>query len=964
MNKKPLFAMVFLLAATAIGVAAVSAAVPPVHKPETEAELLSAFSSLKDHLQGRKKLDAKRIETQKLTIDKHRELFGYNDATIKAALDLVATYDKVEGPLWVARSGFNRKGTPPVNDIHWTIYTVMQNIMDRVYTAENVARHADLLNGFKFGSSTHFPGAVDPPARPGESCTVKINGSYPKTWGWATMHDGPGTFARKPTGTYLAPGTMATVTVPPSLVGKGYKIRVGSHSWDLSKKPRVLRLDRSSLVYDITSPETKVAGPLGGGIYIEVPYQADAGVVEVTIRNAVRSPYFSMKPFHTTSLEEWKTVERNRQAPWADFQTEKFMMQVPTSWIRKLDDPVTLMQNWDTAMDTINDLMGFPRLRGKETMYPQVDVILRSGAYAPGYPSVNVKYDPTKDYGGYAPHHLVRGPQHANYYEFHEQGHGYLFPKFPGEVESEVNLLHVAVWNQKFGYSLDEAFRMSSGGYNRAYCTLDTTAMAWMTCSNFVKGNPMEGLEKQYQLKGHAKFVDIARLFGWGALSNYWYSFTSDYENSAARPTDVDSLLLRLSKNVGVDIRPLFHFWGVPPVNTTTLATAIAAANLHASPAIYDTLVHYKSLVPTNNAAFQAFAFNWWGKQPSTNGHSEEREHAAQWEEFNEETAARIKKTVQEIIDTYFPDGRPPAAKKSVKEMQEDFLKLKFGMFIHFNLATYKDVEWVSGYHSPADFNPGGTINTDAWADAAVSAGMKYAILTAKHVGGFCLWDSKYTTYDVMHPDCPYKQDLVAQFIKSFKSRGLKVGLYYCWRHPGFKGEFKVLPPECDPATHTKEEQIEFQKKQIAELIEKYPDVFYIWNDSLDPKIMPAEEALAHVRSIRPDVIASANWWDWGKKGTPYLDIAVKELRHFPEGNTAPGETCWCLEQKWFRHEGARPKTAKQVVGLITTANGRNSNFLLNVGPDRHGKFEESSVKVLAEIGKLLNPNATADPPR
>ena len=123
-----------------------------------------------------------------------------------------------------------------------------------------------------------------------------------------------------------------------------------------------------------------------------------------------------------------------------------------------------------------------------------------------------------------------------------------------------------------------------------------------------------------------------------------------------------------------------------------------------------------------------------------------------------------------------------------------------------------------------------------SWADAAVSAHMTYGVLTVKHVAGFCLWDSKHTTYDVMHPDCPYQKDLVAQFIKSFKSRGLKVGLYYCWRHPGFgdPGKYKVLPPECDPATHTMEEQIEFQKKQIAELVEKYPDVFYIWNDALD----------------------------------------------------------------------------------------------------------------------------------
>jgi alpha-L-fucosidase len=305
------------------------------------------------------------------------------------------------------------------------------------------------------------------------------------------------------------------------------------------------------------------------------------------------------------------------------------------------------------------------------------------------------------------------------------------------------------------------------------------------------------------------------------------------------------------------------------------------------------------------------------------------------------------------------PEQDAPAAKKSVTEMQEDFRKLKFGMFIHFNLETFKGVQWVAGYHSAADFNPGGKVDTDALADAAVSAGMKYAVLTAKHVSGFCLWDSQYTTYDVMNPECPYQQDLVAQFIKSFKSRGLKVGLYYCWRHPGFKGEFKVLPPECDPATHTMEEQIDFQKKQIGELMEKYPDVFYLWNDALDPKIMPAEEALAFIRGLRPDLLASSNWWDWGKKGTPYADIAVKEMRQFPENNTAPGETCWCLEQGWFWQEGARPKTAKQVLDLLTTVNSRHSNFLLNVGPNKQGRFEEASVKVLVEVGKLRNPNAT-----
>jgi len=300
--------------------------------------------------------------------------------------------------------------------------------------------------------------------------------------------------------------------------------------------------------------------------------------------------------------------------------------------------------------------------------------------------------------------------------------------------------------------------------------------------------------------------------------------------------------------------------------------------------------------------------------------------------------------------------------REAIKRLQEDFLKLRFGMFIHYNMATYKGVQWTEGYPSPAEFNPGvKTIDTDAWADAAVSAGMRYGVLTAKHVGGFCLWDSKYTTYGVMHPDCPYKQDLVGQFIKSFTSRGLKVGLYYCWRHPGFnvaekrqKVQYKVLPPECDPATHSVEEQIEFQKKQIAELVQKYPDVFYLWNDALDDQIMPAEEAKGFFRSLRPGILASSNWWSWAKKGTPYLDIAVKEMRHFPEDNMAPGETCWCLEQKWFWQDGARPKSAQQVVALLSAVNSRRSNLLLNVGPDRNGRIVDESLRTLEEVGKLL----------
>jgi hypothetical protein len=103
------------------------------------------------------------------------------------------------------------------------------------------------------------------------------------------------------------------------------------------------------------------------------------------------------------------------------------------------------------------------------------------------------------------------------------------------------------------------------------------------------------------------------------------------------------------------------------------LEAAIADKNLPASAGIYDTLVKYKSLVPEDNQAFQDFASNWWGKQPSINGYWTEREHARQWDDevlwdpqllpngeiYDEDSCARIKAVIDGLLDLYFPGGCP-----------------------------------------------------------------------------------------------------------------------------------------------------------------------------------------------------------------------------------------------------------------------------------------------------------------
>lgn len=66
-------------------------------------------------------------------------------------------------------------------------------------------------------------------------------------------------------------------------------------------------------------------------------------------------------------------------------------------------------------------------------------------------------------------------------------------------------------------------------------------------------------------------------------------------------------------------------------------------------------------------------------------------------------------------------------------------------MFIHYGVATYNERQWATGTEDPDSFRPK-ALNCDQWIDAAVAAGMKYAVFTVKHTGGWCLWDSKHTT--------------------------------------------------------------------------------------------------------------------------------------------------------------------------------------------------------------------------
>ena len=90
------------------------------------------------------------------------------------------------------------------------------------------------------------------------------------------------------------------------------------------------------------------------------------------------------------------------------------------------------------------------------------------------------------------------------------------------------------------------------------------------------------------------------------------------------------------------------------------------------------------------------------------------------------------------------------AAEKSLHQLQQEFVDLRFGMFIHFNIPTYSPEDWPDPDQPVSTFNPT-RLNCRQWAKVAKAAHMSYGCLTTKHHSGFCIWDTKTTDYNSMN---------------------------------------------------------------------------------------------------------------------------------------------------------------------------------------------------------------------
>lgn len=316
-----------------------------------------------------------------------------------------------------------------------------------------------------------------------------------------------------------------------------------------------------------------------------------------------------------------------------------------------------------------------------------------------------------------------------------------------------------------------------------------------------------------------------------------------------------------------------------------------------------------------------------------------------------------------------------PTSSTQASKHQLEQIKRKYGMFVHFGINTFHNEEWTDGSKPATSYSPT-EIDAKQWVATAKKSGMKYIILVAKHHEGFCLWDSKYTEYDVANSG--NKTNVIAAVAKECEKQGIRLGLYYSLWDRKENGNVKDV--KADFAYN------KYMLDQINELIEmtqKHTKVVELWLDGGWEKEnyrWPIQQIYSNVKARAPQCQVGVNWTIGSPKNVdqhPVLPDDQQEyfpIRYFPsdfrlgdpylpktpdpklfihQGQVyyMPFETTVVLGKKWFYHtEDNTPRPVQELADLYTKATAQDNILILNVGPNREGRIKDSDVEVLQKL--------------
>ena len=292
-------------------------------------------------------------------------------------------------------------------------------------------------------------------------------------------------------------------------------------------------------------------------------------------------------------------------------------------------------------------------------------------------------------------------------------------------------------------------------------------------------------------------------------------------------------------------------------------------------------------------------------------------------------------------------------------------------MFIHFSMNTYDGDEFSKGDKPATYYNPT-KLDVDQWISVARDAGMKYAVLTTKHVPGFCLWPSKLTDYHVGNSSV--RTDVVEKFVKACAAKGVLPGFYYCsWDNHHLMGSLTPSATRFSEA-YTTAAYREFQWKQLEELATSYGNILEWWIDI--PGVLPRDyrnDLYRFLSQKQPESIVLMNH-GLGDGSVFNIDYAwptdvITIERFLPNSTTKhekwreiegkkyylPGEVCDPIGKEWFYKEGDQSRSDEELLGMYLVCRSRGTNLLLDVPPDKTGVIPDYSVKSLMQLRKNID---------
>ena len=358
----------------------------------------------------------------------------------------------------------------------------------------------------------------------------------------------------------------------------------------------------------------------------------------------------------------------------------------------------------------------------------------------------------------------------------------------------------------------------------------------------------------------------------------------------------------------------------------------------------------------------------------------------------------------QEIRSNEYPNSHLTEWKKMNESKHatfEWFKDAKYGMFIHWGLYSIPGGVWkgktIEEYNNPPNvaewimlaakipreeyallakqFNPV-AFNADSIVSLAKNAGMKYLVITAKHHDGFALYDSKFSSFNVMDAT-PFKRDIISELYEACKKQNLEFGLYYShnidWMD-GSDSQFKenLNNPSLqewqktfganiwDPSPNSFEEYL--QKKaypQVKELMEKYPGMKMLWYD-MAVRMSPEQSFSFYklVYDMQPQIIITE------RVGNNFGDYLIPGDNTIPQNADElfrPWETVGTTNNSWgYKSYDNDYKTPKEILYWLVEIVSKGGNYMLNIGPDGNGAVPVESVNNLLAVGKWLKINSEA----